>query len=217
MTEGDIMRAGEVTYFVVDNNRSIRQNSEWDYDEEATETAFKFFQNEPDEVLGALGISLVTDSYTEAMLNSSVEEANTIAKTRGLPYRFMIELWISEDQAASEFLHAIDVSYYDVIEDVLRTNHGMADADENAIWKVTEDPDFDGEFDIEFHDKVREYIADYRVDEHEVNEMSGTWRYYLIAIDNDLSKVQKETKDLIMSITESVLAKIKKEEGYKKR
>jgi hypothetical protein len=211
------MMANKITYFSVDQYGIISTHSEWDALISGREAAVEFFHNEPHEVLDALGISLVTDPYPETKINHPVEEANAIAKTRALPYRFGIEFWISGDEAVSEFLDAIDISYYGVIEEVLRTNHGMTDADDNAIRQVIIDPDFDREFDIEFHDQVRKYITGYSVDRHEVDEMSGTWGYYLIDIDNDLSKVKKETKDLIMSITEKVLATIKKKGRKQKK
>ena len=210
------MMANKITYFSVDQYGIISTHSEWDALISGREAAVEFFHNEPPEVLDVLGISLVTDPYPETKINRPVEEANTIAEANGLSYRFCLEFWISGDEAVSEFLDAIDISYSEIIEEVLRTRHCMADANEDAIRQVIEDPDFDREFDFEYHNQLRDHISQYKVGEQEVDEMSGTWGYYLIAV-GTLSVAQKETKDLIMSITEKVLAKIKKKGRKQKK
>ena len=208
------MKADKITYFAVDNGGCIRQNSEWNENETDSVNVFNFFSKVPSEILDDLGIELIEKPYFKTRLKRPVEEANSIAENRGLYYRFSMEFWISEDEDVSKFIKAIKIDHYKIMEEVLRTNHGM---DDKTIRNVTEDRYFDSEFHDEFHIRMREYISDYRQGEHEVDEMSGTWGYYRIIIGSNLSKVQKETKDLIMSITEEVLAKAKTRKGKKKR
>jgi len=215
--EENIMQADEIIYFAVDGYGCIRQNTEWDAYKTDKETVFEFFRKVPDEVMDDLGIVLVEKPYHETRLKRPLEEANSIAEKRGLPYRFIMEFWISEDVAVDEFLDAINISPLEIIEEVLRTNHGMADADDEARRKVIKDLAFEIECDDEFHIRMGEYVADYRVGEYEMDQPIGTWGYYHIFIGGNLSKVQKETKDLIMSITEEVLAKVKTKKGKKKK
>ena len=211
------MQADEIPYYVVNEGGRITQNDDWDAYETDRETVFKFFHKVPADILDDLGIELIEKPYHETRLKRPVEEANSIAEKRGLPYRFIMEFWIPEDEAVYEFIDAIKIDHYKIIEEVLRTNHGMADADDTTIQNVIQDPSFDSEFDIEFHEQMRDYISGYHVGDHEVDEPSGTWGYYLIGVGYNLSNVQKRTKNLIMSITEEVLAKVKTRKGKKKR
>lgn len=211
------MIADEITYFAVDGYGCIRQNTEWDGWETDGEIVFNFFSKVPADILDDLRIELTEKPYHETMLKRPLEEANSIAEKRGLPYRFSMEFWISEDVAVDEFLDAINISPRRIIEEVLRTNHGMADAGDEARRKVIKDLAFEIECDDEFHIRMGEHVADYRVGEHEMDQPIGTWGYYHIVIGSNLSKVQKETKELIMSVTEEVLAKAKTRKGKKKR
>ena len=211
------MKTDEIAYFAIDGYGCISQNTEWDGWETDRETVFKFFSKVPDEVLDDLGIVLVEKPHYETRLKRPFEEANSIAEKRGLPYRFIMEFWISEDVAVDEFLNAINISPLEIIEAVLQTNHGMADAGDEARRKVIKDLAFEIQCDDEFHIRMGEHVADYRVGEHEMDQPIGTWGYYHIVIGCNLSKVQKETKELIMSITEEVLAEAKTRKGKKKR
>ncbi len=211
------MQADEITYFAVDGYGCIRQNTEWDGWETDGEIVFNFFSKVPADILDDLGIELTEKPYHETMLKRPLEEANSIAEKRGLPYRFIMEFWISEDVAVDEFLDAINISPLEIIEAVLRTNHGMADAGDEARRTVIKDLAFEIVCDDEFHIRMGDHVADYRVGEHEMDQPIGTWGYYHIVIGSNLSKVQKETKELIMSITEEVLAKAKTRKGKKKR
>jgi len=137
------MKADEITYFAVDGYGYIRQDSEWNENETDSVNVFKFFSKVPAEVLDDLGIVLVEKPYHQTRLKRPFEEANSIAEKRGLPYRFSMEFWISEDEDVSKFIKAIKIDHYKIMEEVLRTNHGM---DDKTIRNVTEDRYFDSEF-----------------------------------------------------------------------
>jgi hypothetical protein len=189
----------EVTYFAVDNYRSVTESSGWDTTGRARAVAFEFFNSQPADVIAAFGITFDEDLFLETTLNIPVEKANTVAEARGLPYRFIIEFWTFEEEAVDAFLAANDISYWGIIRELLRTRHGMNDNAINQFSIANWD-----HFTNENHKKLPDYVLKHAT---KVDEFGG----HLIVI-KDTSTAQKEAKDLIISVTENFIDKIKKKQ-----